>query len=60
MEDKRSARQRRVDLEQMLKVVDLLLAEARRATDRRRIATLERIMRGLLARRPEPFTKLVP
>jgi hypothetical protein len=60
VEDKRSTRQRRVDLERMLRVLDLLLREARPRADRRRIATLERIMRGLLARRPKPFVKLFP
>ena len=56
MEDKRSARQRRVDLQRMLGVVDSMLAEARTGIDLDRIAILERLQAALLARRPRPLT----
>jgi hypothetical protein len=52
VEDKRTARQRRVDLQRILKVIDSMLTEARLTTDGNRIATLEHLQLALLARRP--------
>jgi hypothetical protein len=47
--DKRSARTRRLDFEQILSAIDYLLEDARRGTDRERIGALERLRLALLA-----------
>ena len=56
MEDLRSARQRRADLQRILKLLDSMLVEVRPGIDLARIATLEDIELGLPAREQiEPF-----
>jgi hypothetical protein len=60
VEDKRSARQRRVDLQRILEEVDSMLADARTGIDfgidLDRVEILEDLRFALLARRLEPLT----